>query len=72
MSTFSTRHIGPSESEKTQMLNKIGVSSVEELIEKTIPAPIRLNRELNIADAMSEQEYLQHIAELGKQNQVFR
>ncbi len=72
MSAFSTRHIGPSESEKTQMLKKIGVSSVEELIEKTIPAHIRLNRELNIADAMSEQEYLQHISALGKQNQVFR
>ena len=62
MSTFSTRHIGPSESEKTQMLNKIGVSSVEELIGKTIPAHIRLNRELHIDAALSEQEYLQHIS----------
>ena len=70
MSTFSTRHIGPNEAEKTAMLRKIGVGSIEELIDKTIPAPIRLSGELNVADAMSEQDYLQHITALGKKNVV--
>ncbi|MFN5912346.1 MAG: aminomethyl-transferring glycine dehydrogenase [Bacteroidota bacterium] len=70
MSTFSTRHIGPNEAEKTAMLKKIGVGSIEELIDKTIPAPIRLSGELNVADAMSEQDYLQHITALGKKNVV--
>ena len=54
------------------MLEQIGVKSIQELIDKTIPAPIRLNGELNINEAMSEQEYLQHIAALGKKNKVFR
>jgi glycine dehydrogenase len=72
MSTFSTRHIGPNEAEKASMLNKIGVASVAELIDRTIPAHIRLNRELTVTKAMSEQEYLNHITELGNKNKVFR
>ncbi len=70
MNPFSRRHIGPSEAEKQAMLQKIGVSSTAELVDRTIPAHIRLNGELNIADAMTEQEYLQHINEIGQKNQV--
>ncbi len=70
MNPFSRRHIGPSEAEKQAMLQKIGVNSTAELVDRTIPAHIRLKGELNIADAMTEQEYLQHINELGKKNQV--
>jgi glycine dehydrogenase len=72
MSAFSTRHIGPSAAEKAAMLNKIGVSSIAELIDKTVPSGIRLNRELAIADAMTEKEYLDHIAELAAKNKVFK
>jgi glycine dehydrogenase len=72
MSAFSSRHIGPNEAEKQAMLSAIGVGSISELIDKTIPAHIRLGGELNIDNAMSEQEYLQHITELGKQNKVFK
>jgi glycine dehydrogenase len=54
------------------MLGKIGVGSVAELIDKTIPAHIRLNRELHVTDALSEQEYLNHVTELGKKNKVFK
>ena len=72
MSNFSKRHIGPDASEKAAMLTKIGVNSIEELISKTIPAHIRLNGELKIADAMSEQEYLNHITDLGNKNKLFK
>ena len=72
MSTFSNRHIGPNESEKAAMLSKIGVSSVRELVDKTIPAHIRLVGELNIENALSEQEYLQHISALANKNKVFK
>jgi glycine dehydrogenase len=72
MSTFSRRHIGPSEQEKAAMLNKIGAASVAELIDKTIPSHIRLDGELDVDTAMTEQEYLQHIAELAKKNKVFK
>ena len=72
MSTFSKRHIGPSEAEKASMLDKIGRTSVAELIDQTIPPHIRLNGELNISDAMSEQEYLAHVTEIGNKNKVFK
>jgi glycine dehydrogenase len=70
MSIFSKRHIGPNEAEKAEMLTKIGSSSVAELIDKTIPAHIRLGRELDVDSAMTEQEYLNHITELGNLNKV--
>ncbi|MDH4471651.1 MAG: aminomethyl-transferring glycine dehydrogenase [Fluviicola sp.] len=72
MNSFSSRHIGPDNTEKTAMLAAIGVQSVQELIDKTIPAHIRLSGELKIDPAMTEQEYLQHITALGMQNQVFK
>ena len=72
INSFSNRHIGPSESEKSEMLKSIGVSSIASLIDKTIPANIRLNSELDIAEAMSEAEYLQHITQLGNKNKVLK
>jgi glycine dehydrogenase len=72
MSTFSNRHIGPNSAEKSAMLAKIGVSSVNELIDKTIPAHIRLGRELQISEGLTEQEYLTHVQALGNKNRVFK
>ena len=72
MNKFSQRHIGPNVAEKNAMLSKIGVNSINELIDQTIPAHIRLNGELAITKAMSEQEYLTHITELGQKNQAFK
>lgn len=72
MNPFSRRHIGPNASEKQAMMQTIGVSSIAELIDKTIPSHIRLAGELNVADALTEQEYLQHVTELGKKNKVFK
>lgn len=72
MSTFAKRHIGPNEAEKSAMLKKIGVNSIDELIDKTIPSHIRLNGELNVDVALTEQEYLQHISELANKNVVFK
>ena len=72
MSAFSERHIGSNDAEKQAMLAKIGASSIAELIDKTIPAPIRLGRELNVSDALTEQEYLTHVNKLGAKNKVFK
>ena len=72
MNNFSRRHIGPNESESAEMLSKIGVSSINELVDQTIPAHIRLNRELTISEAMTEQEYLNHVEELGAKNKLFK
>ena len=72
MNLFSKRHIGINAVEQEKMLAAIGLNSLAELIDKTIPAPIRLTGELNVEDALTEQEYLQHIAELGKKNVVMK
>jgi glycine cleavage system P protein (glycine dehydrogenase) len=69
---FIHRHIGPRESEKSEMLKAIGVSSLEELIDQTIPPSIRLEKDLNIPEAMSEYEYLAYIREIGKKNKLFK
>jgi glycine dehydrogenase len=71
MTPFSSRHIGPDASEKAAMLKITGLNSLQELMDKTIPAHIRLNRELNIDEAMSEKEYLDHIQTIANSNNVF-
>ena len=67
---FSSRHIGPTAAEEEMMLKLIGVKNLNELIDKTVPANIRNNEALNIPDAMSEAEYLQHIKTIGSKNIV--
>jgi len=54
------------------MLATIGVASVEELIEKTIPSDILLSKNLDLAKAMSEHEYISHIHELSIRNKLFK
>ncbi len=70
MTPFERRHIGPGASEEAQMLAAVGVPSLATLIDRTIPAQIRLNRELRIDAALSEQAYLDHITALGALNKV--
>ena len=53
------------------MLKTIGVTSIDELIDKTIPADIRLANNLNLPKAMSEYEYMFHIQELATKNKLF-
>ncbi len=69
---FVSRHNGPREHEVKQMLAKIGVSSVDELISQTVPPNIRLKQPLRVAPAMSEFQYTKHLKALGKKNKVFR
>ncbi len=69
---FVSRHNGPREQEVKAMLKKIGVSSVDELINQTVPSQIRLKQPLRVAPAMSEYQYIKHLKALGKKNKVFR
>lgn len=70
---FSERHIGTSGHEDLQqMLAVLKAESLDQLITETIPDDIRLNRSLNIPDALTEQEYLRHIKSLADQNLVYR
>jgi glycine dehydrogenase len=72
MSAFSKRHIGPSEDEKSAMLAEIGVGSIDELMELTVPKDIRLKNELRIDTALTEKQYLDHIGDLAVKNKVFK
>lgn len=69
---FVSRHNGPREHEIKQMLAKIGVASVDELISQTVPSGIRLKQPLKVATAMSEYQYAKHLKALGKKNKIFR
>jgi glycine dehydrogenase len=69
---FQRRHIGPDDRETSRMLKKIGEPSMESLINKTVPAGIRMDHELNLPEAMSEYEYLQHLNEISLGNKVFK
>ncbi len=68
---FVNRHIGPRESEITEMLQAVGVSSMEELIEQTIPSNIRLKEPLKLQEGLSERQYYRKILSLAAQNKVY-
>jgi glycine dehydrogenase len=68
---FRHRHVGINTSDAKIMLSKIGVSSLDELIEQTVPADIRLSNELRLPETLGEQEYAEHIQFLASQNRVF-
>lgn len=69
---FSERHIGPRKSDVKEMLSAIGASSIDELINQTIPSKIRLKNELNLAKPLTEYEYLNHIKALSSKNKLFK
>lgn len=69
---FAARHIGISEKDLPQMLKTIGVDSVEQLIYETIPDDIKLKKQLDLPDGVSEHEFLAHLQELAKKNKVFK
>jgi glycine dehydrogenase len=69
---FANRHIGPRENDLPKMLETIGVSSLDQLIDKTIPTSLRLRKQLTLPPAMSEYEYLNHIRYAGSKNKMFR
>ena len=69
---FIERHNGPRLEEHGEMLKIIGVSSLDELIDQTIPAAIRKDSSLNLPDGINEYEYLNHIKELASKNKIFK
>ncbi|PRX33928.1 glycine dehydrogenase [Meinhardsimonia xiamenensis] len=65
------RHIGPSPSEMEEMLKVVGVESLDQLIDETIPAAIRQKEPLDFGKPKSERELLWHMRQVAKKNQVF-
>ena len=69
---FENRHNGPSEPEISLMLQKINVSSLEELIDQTIPKSIRHSHPLNLPPALTESEFLRDFRALAKKNKIYK
>jgi glycine dehydrogenase len=69
---FQSRHIAPNEADTAKMLKTIGVSSLDELIEQTVPEGIRLKNPLNLPAAKSEFDYLNTLKQTASKNKVFK
>src|SRR3954451_17576123 len=66
--SFQSRHIGPDRAARDAMLRTIGVASIDELIEQTIPSGIRLSAPLDLPLPDTEAGYLRRLAEIAARN----
>lgn len=71
INNFIQRHNGPRPEEITRMLKETGVSSIEQLIDETVPAAIRLKKPLDLPEGINEYEYLNHIREVASKNKIY-
>ena len=70
---FTQRHNGVcNAAEEAKMLKEIGVSSIDELIDKAVPAAIRLKEPMPIADGINEYEFLSRCRELAHKNKLYK
>ena len=69
--SFESRHIGVNSKDVEQMLNAIGISSVDELIRETIPSSILKDNALKIDAAVSEADYLSNLKKIASKNSNF-
>lgn len=69
---FASRHIAPNETEAAEMLHTIKVTSLDKLIEQTVPQKIRLKKPLNLPSPKSEIDYLTDLKNLASKNKVFK
>ena len=69
---FSDRHIGPRNSDVQQMIEKIGITSINQLIEETVPSQIMLNRDMDLPEAMSEIRFSEHMKSISQKNKIYR
>ena len=68
---FVNRHVGITAEDLPDMQKTVGVNTLDELIDQTIPANIRLKQPLNLPEPMTEREFAEHINELASKNEVF-
>ena len=69
---FESRHIGPSKEDIKEMCSVCGVSSVDELIDETVPSNIRLKNKLKLDEPLSEYEFINLIQSVASKNKVFK
>lgn len=69
---LKSRHIGLNEEDKQQMLREVGVESMEQLIEQTMPKDILLTEPLDLDEPLTEQEHLDSIADMASENLPYK
>ena len=69
---FSRRHIGPNNKDISKMLSLLGFSSIDELINKTIPENILIKNKLDLGDGLSENEFLETIKSIANENKIVK
>ena len=72
MTNFAQRHIGSSDGHLQEMLGTLGLSSLDALIQATVPEGIRISRPLNLPAAQSEDVMLDELRHMGAQNELYR
>ena len=69
---LKSRHIGLTEQDQQQMLEVIGVKSMDELIAQTMPADILMDEPLDLDEPLTEQEHLSTMHQMAVKNQLYR
>lgn len=72
LTEFAKRHIGISSSELSEMLTEIGVNSLDQLIDETVPTTIRMPKPLDLPAAMTEYTYLNYIKDVAAKNKLYK
>ena len=69
---FVRRHIGPGQAEQAEMLATIGATSLDDLIEQTVPAAIRLPQDMNLPAGTTEAQALAELKAIAGKNKIYR
>ncbi len=73
---FVNRHIGPDENQINEMLDTIGLSSLDNLIDETIPKGIRLNKDLSalsgLDEPVTEYRFIENLKKIARKNKVYK
>ncbi len=70
--SFNLRHIGPDREQIAKMLEILGFSTLDELIDRTVPPAIRLHKSLQLPAALTESAALAKLKAIAAKNQVYR
>ena len=69
---FFERHIGINNNDIKEMLNVIGLNSLDELIDKTIPQNIKLNKDVELDLPLTEMELLEELKSIASKNKLYK
>ena len=69
---FVNRHIGPTEDELNQMAKACGASSMDDLIDQTVPSNIRLKNPLALTPHVTEHIFLEDLINIAAKNKVYK